>query len=346
MIAAKSPLIVIAGPTASGKSSAGLEVACALKGEIVTLDSVQIYRGLDIGSAKPDATERACAPHHLIDICDPDRAYSAAQYVRDCEAVIHEIFMRERLAILVGGTTLYLTALLHGLADLEPRDSKRREELDLLSDHDIYVKLGAVDPASAERLPEGDRFRTQRALEISLSRGRPMSERREQHRFAELHHAALVLVLCPPREILYARIQKRAVQMVENGLLEEAEELVKRYGENAPALRALGYKESIEVLSGRLARSELVEEIAKHTRQFAKRQMTYWRNEPAKRGWKVASEGGAEAFLPRKKNGRNVGILSAGTSLSLTETPSILSRISAYQHAPPPGIVVCYLQTH
>ncbi len=308
------PLLVVAGPTAGGKSELALRLAQELPGEILSLDSVQIYRGANIGSAKVGAAERALVPHHLLDICDPNERYSAAQFVRDSESVLPQIVARGRQTVLVGGTNLYLTALLHGLADLVRGSEALQARLKSLSDEELHSELRSLDALSAERLHPHDRFRVSRALETAIESGTSASELRAQHGFTELRHAALVIVVCPQREVLYERINRRSVEMLDRGLVAETEALLARYGCDVAPLKTLGYLQAVAYLEGRLPYAKLAEEIAMHTRRFAKRQMTYWRNEPTKRGWKVDTESDPALLIPREKACRRRVLASAEPS--------------------------------
>ena len=318
----REPLLLIAGATASGKSALALRVASECGGEIVSLDSVQIYRGADIGSAKPAPHDRVQVAHHLIDIRDPDERYSAAQFVRDCEASVAEIKTRSHRPIIVGGATLYLTSLLHGLADLVRGSEALRGRLSSLSDEEIYVQLLAQDPQSARRLHPNDRFRVSRALENVIESGSSTSRARAEHGFAVLRNTALIIVLCPPREELYRRIDARADRMLCGGLIEETAKLRSSFGDDVALFKTLGYQECLSFLKGELPRERLAAEIAMHTRRYAKRQMTYWRNEPRKRGWKVIPPDGAESLLPvykkKQANGREGSDVSAGGNAAVT----------------------------
>jgi tRNA dimethylallyltransferase len=276
--------LAICGPTASGKSALSLDLGAALSGEVVNIDSVQVYSELDIGSAKLSPNERLGVPHHLLDLFSPSQAGNVAEFRSAALDAIRDITQRGRLPILVGGSGLYVTALLHGLADLPSTPPEVREAVAKLSSAEQYAELTQVDPATAQRLNPNDSQRVSRALEVYRITGKPLSSSLQQHGFAPVDVAALVVVLCRPRDELYKRIDLRSHQMVESGLIAETEGLLKRYG-RVPILETLGYKQACDYLEGKLAESELTHEISMHTRRFAKRQMTYWRNEPGKRGW-------------------------------------------------------------
>jgi len=278
--------VAVCGPTASGKTALSLDLAEALGGEIVNVDSVQVYRDLNIGSAKLPESARRAIPHHGFDIVAPDHQAHVADFRRAALAAIDDIAARNSLPILVGGSGMYFTALLHGLAELPSTPADVREDVASLTTEEQYQELQRVDPVSAQRLNPNDRQRISRAVEVYRITGRPASDFHAQHSFARNEVVSLVLVLCRPRNELYRRIDERSQEMVNQGLLAETESLLARYG-RVPVLETLGYKQACDCLEGLLRESDLVHEIALHTRRFAKRQMTYWRNEPAKRGWVV-----------------------------------------------------------
>lgn len=278
--------LAVCGPTASGKSAVSIQLANALQGEVVNVDSVQVYRGLDLGSAKLTVEERHGVVHHVLDIFAPNEAANVAKFRAEALAAIDDITARHRLPILVGGSGLYLTALLHGLADVPATPPEAREAVASLKPEEQYAELTRVDPVTAARLHPHDTQRISRAVEIARVTGRPASELFARHTFTAVEVASLVLVICRPRDELYSRIDQRAKEMVERGLIPETEGLLRQYG-RVLALETLGYKQACDYLEGSLREDNLVHEIAMHTRRFAKRQMTYWRNEPKKRGWYV-----------------------------------------------------------
>ena len=278
--------LAICGPTASGKTALSLDMAQALAGEIINLDSVQIYRELCIGAAKVPESERRGIPHHALDVYSPSNRANVAEYRQEALHAVRDITHRNVLPILVGGSGLYLTALLHGLADMPPSDPLVRSELEEIDSALLYAELMKIDSKTASLLNPNDTVRVVRALEVFRISGRPLSQWIAQHNFSGSDINALVIVLCLPREELYNRINERSRKMVESGLLEETQRIIAQYG-RVPVLSTLGYKQAVACLDGHIAEGQLAEEIALHTRRFAKRQMTYWRNEPLKRGWNV-----------------------------------------------------------
>ena len=299
-------LLLICGPTASGKSGLAVELARRLDGEVVSIDSVQIFRGCDIGAAKLRPEERGGIPHHMLDIRDADQPCNAAQFIEAAERSIAAIQAGGKRAILCGGTTLYITALLHGLAAVPAAEPALRAELEALPEDALFERLRAADPAAALRLHPRDRVRVIRALETHALAGQAASKLLEQHGYRERRYSGVALVLCWPRDQLYERINARSGAMIAAGLIAETRELLRRFGPAIPVLRTLGYSQAHAFLQGALGESEIVPDIAKHTRRLAKRLMTFWRNEPGKRGWRTlpapgeaAASLGAEGLSPR-----------------------------------------------
>jgi tRNA dimethylallyltransferase len=286
--------VSVVGPTASGKSALGISIAQELNGEVVNVDSVQVYRGLDIGSAKVPESERAGIAHHALDIRDPNDLMNVGSFREYAMGVLAEMKDREKLPVLVGGSSMYLTILLHGIAELPETPMNVREAVASMGREEQHAELTRVDPVTAARLHSNDTQRVSRALEIYRITGRAPSAIFEEHKFSSQEVVSLIVVLCREREDLYRRINERSEQMVQEGLVAETEQIIARYGV-LPILDTLGYKQAREVIQGRLAPEKLVEEIALHTRRFAKRQMTYLRNEPGKRGWVVRPTADEEA---------------------------------------------------
>jgi tRNA dimethylallyltransferase len=282
-----APLICIAGPTASGKSAAALALAERTGGEIVSCDSVAVYRGFDVGAAKPTREERARVPHHLIDVADPDERFSAARWVELAERALAEIAARGRPAIVCGGTGLYLRALLEGLFPSPPPDPALRaaikEEARARGWPALHAQLARVDPVAAARIAPNDRVRIERALEVFRQTGQPLSELQARHRESQACRAAEVVIVDPPANALEQHIAARTRRMLDGGLVEETRALVARWGRGLKPLGALGYKEALAHLDGHLSREALPETIRVATRRFARRQRTWLRDQPGRR---------------------------------------------------------------
>ncbi len=289
--------IALAGPTASGKTAAALAIAARWPVEIVSVDSALVYRGMDIGTAKPSAAERAAVPHHLIDIRDPAQAYSAADFVRDSTRLVGEVAARGRTALLVGGTMLYFKALLSGLDDLPAADAAVRERLDARARAEgwpaLHAELQRVDPTTAARLFPNDAQRIQRALEVHAISGRPLSSfhsGRELNPDSPLREEHLLSLEPADRGWLHARIASRFDAMLDAGLLDEVRALRARGDLHAdlPSMRCVGYRQAWATLDAHptpdtAALGELRERGVFATRQLAKRQLTWLRSLPARR---------------------------------------------------------------
>ncbi|MBI5506279.1 MAG: tRNA (adenosine(37)-N6)-dimethylallyltransferase MiaA [Deltaproteobacteria bacterium] len=278
-----SRVLVVAGPTASGKSELATALAEALGAEIVGADSRQIYRYMDVGTAKPPAELRARVRHHLIDVVDPDADYDVAAWRRDALSVLADIHARGHAAIVCGGTGLYLRSLEHGLfagppADVALRRSLEREEAQ--SPGTLHVRLARVDPPSAARIHANDLVRLIRALEVFESTGRPLSMWLAEHGLSERPFVTLTLEVEVAREELRERIEARSRAMVEAGLVEELASLHARgYAPATRAFQAIGYREAGLCLAGALPRRALAEAIGRATNQYAKRQRTWLRGQ-------------------------------------------------------------------
>lgn len=278
-----SQVIVIAGPTGSGKSHVALELAGRSGGEIVNYDSIQIYRGFDIGSAKPSPAERARVPHHLFDIVDAPDDYTAADYQRDADRVTSEIFERNRVPVFVGGTFFYLRAFLSGLPEMPPKEPRLRERLDRLAQRPrgfakLRSLLGRVDPVSASRIAAGDWHRTQRALEVYFRSGRPISAW-ERPTATSRRVAGRIFALAIPRAELVARLDKRTEAMYGAGLVDETRALLSLYSSAARPFESIGYREAVRYLLGECTIDAAIAETKRRTRAYAKRQMTWLRGE-------------------------------------------------------------------
>jgi len=278
-------LIVLVGPTASGKTALGAELAERIGGEVVSADAFAVYRGLDIGTAKPDPVLRARVPHHLIDVADPATRYSAGAFVRDADSAVAAIRGRGRRPVVVGGTHFYVRALLWGLFPEPARDETLRRELEqewTRAPDVLRARLEALDPAAAARILPNDRQRVLRALEVCLAAGRPMTELWKEHFQSGPRHRFVMLGLNPPRAALHARIAERVDGMFAAGLLSEVEGLLAGgLSARVHALKAIGYRESCRVLAGELSAEEAVRKATEATRQLAKRQTTWLRGEGA-----------------------------------------------------------------
>lgn len=274
-------VLVIAGPTASGKSTFAVELAGALGGEIVGADSRQVYRHMDVGTAKPSHEQRARVPHHLIDVVDPDQDYDVATWRSAAMSALADIHARGRVAIVCGGTGLYLRSLTQGLFAGPPADAAMRARLEAeeaVSPGSLHARLCDVDPPSARRIHANDTLRVVRALEVHEATGRPLSSWLAEHGLSERPFQALTLEIDVEREALRERIAERSRRMVRDGIVEELAALRARgYPPSARALDAIGYRQAGQCLDGRLARAQLAEAISIATMQYAKRQRTWLR---------------------------------------------------------------------
>ncbi len=275
-------VIIIAGPTAVGKTAVALELAERLNGEIIGADSRQIYRYMDIGTAKPTLEDRKRIPHHLLDIRNPDEAYSAADFARDASARVHDIVSRGKMPLVVGGTGLYIHALLYGMFDGPGKDTIFREKMRALADAHgkafLHEKLRCVDAVAAERLHPNDTLRIVRALEVFHLTGRPISEHQALHTKPLSRFHACFLVLNAPRPALYERIDGRVERMVVDGLFEEVEQLRRQgYHGDLSSMSSVGYKEILNFLNGGCDRAGAVSLIKRNSRRYAKRQVTWFK---------------------------------------------------------------------
>ncbi|QXE85713.1 tRNA (adenosine(37)-N6)-dimethylallyltransferase MiaA [Geomonas nitrogeniifigens] len=276
----KIKLLVVGGPTGSGKSDLALKLAEQIDAEIVNADSMQIYRGLDIGTAKPSPEELARVPHHLIDIVSPDQDFTASDFRREASAAIEDIDRRGKRAIVVGGTGLYLRALLEGLVDSPTGDPQLRRQFDDIPGDELLRRLADVDRETAARLHPNDRVRLVRALEVYTQTGRPISAFRAEHGFSGDHYRALKLAISVDRAELYRRIDARVERMLEKGLVEEVRKLLLQgYSRELKSMRSIGYKEVTAYLAGEMTLDEAVTLIKRDSRRYAKRQMTWFGRE-------------------------------------------------------------------
>ncbi len=285
----EQPLVAIVGPTGSGKSALAFALARALSGEIVNCDSMQVYRGLDIGTDKPSAEERAAVPHHLFDIVDPDEHFSAGDYVELAEKTIAGISGRGHLPIIVGGTGLYLRALLRGLFAGPARAVELRERLHNRArarglDY-LHKMLRRLDPESASRISPRDAVRIVRALEVYFITGKPIGRHfREQPPGLQSRYRTIIIGLEPPRRQLYERINRRSEEQFRRGLVEEVERLLARgCPPTARPLATMNYKHVLAAIEGRISYEQALALTQRDNRRYAKRQMTWFRKEPGVR---------------------------------------------------------------
>lgn len=275
-------LVIVLGPTAVGKSRVAVDLALRFGGEVISGDSIQVYRGFDIGTAKPGPEERRGVPHHLIDIADPETQYTAADFVRDALAAARVMARRGRRPIVVGGTGLYLKALIEGLFPGPGRDPALRAALEAEAAEKgldaLFRRLEAVDPEYARKVRSRDRVRIVRALEVHLTTGRPLSEHFRETRPSVEGRRLIRIGLELDRPTLCRRIDERVDRMFAGGLVEEVRSLLERgVSEGCPAFRALGYSHVLRLLRGEIGRAEAVSLTKTDTRQYAKRQMTWFR---------------------------------------------------------------------
>ena len=279
------PVVVMVGPTAVGKSRVAVDVAKAFETEVLTADSRQVYRGMDVGTDKPVPEECQGVPHRLIDLVNPDESFNAGLYRRQALDEIERLYRDCRLPLVVGGTGLYVRTLLKGLCDAPPADpivraALRQEAKDQGHDR-LYARLVAVDPVAEARLHTRDESKVIRALEVYQLSGRRMSEFQQEHGFAERPFSALIIGLNRDRDVLYRRIEERIDWQLAHGLIEETTQLLAQgYQRDSAAMKGLGYRQVAEHLAGKYDVAEMVRRFKRDTRHFSKRQMTWFRKEP------------------------------------------------------------------
>lgn len=279
------PVIVLVGPTAIGKSRVAIDLAKALGTEVLTADSTQVYRGMDIGTDTPSSEERREVPHRLIDLVNPDEPFNAGEYRRHAMAEIDRLHREHRMPLVVGGTGLYVRALLRGLWPGPPVDWELRRALEQEAQErgmaSLYQELSDVDPERARGVHPNDSVKVLRALEIYRQTGQPASQAHEQHRFQEKPFSALLLGLTMDRDALYRRIDQRVHIEIEKGLVEETRRLLSQgYARSLTSMKSLGYRQMAGFLEGEYDFDEAVRRLKRDTRHFAKRQMTWFRKEP------------------------------------------------------------------
>ena len=283
MTCQKPKVIVIVGPTASGKTSLSIELAKKINGEIVSCDSMQIYKDMNIGSAKPAADEMQGIKHYMIDIVNPDERFSVAEYKKQAEISINEILEKEKTPIVVGGTGLYANSLIYGIEYNEIKfDEKYREELENIAIsrqglEALYNQAKKIDNVAMEKISPNDKKRILRVLEIYHSTGKTKTELELESRKNGVKYDFRVFAIDIKRDILYERINKRVDIMIDNGLIDEVKGLLNKYDKFPTAMQGLGYKEVAEYLNGLTTKEEMIEKIKQETRRYAKRQLTWFR---------------------------------------------------------------------
>jgi tRNA dimethylallyltransferase len=299
----KPSIIVVTGPTACGKSRLALALAQQLGGELINADSVQVYRDFNIGSAKPSAEEMALAAHHLFSVVDPATRFDAGAFQRMAAQEIAQVLNKEAVPVIVGGTGFYIRSLLCGLAVMEEisdeaklilaqreQEIRRGGEEKTRIGEELHKWLRELDEESALRLHPGDLQRIRRALLVKLSTGQSITAIQGEHKHAQNNYHALIIVINPGRDRLYRVIEMRVQEMLSRGLIEEVKRLRQLYPLNSHPFGAIGYRHVNQFLDGQIERSEMETLLKRDTRRFAKRQMTWWRNQPAALGWKVLPE--------------------------------------------------------
>ena len=280
-----APVVLLVGPTASGKSAAAMTFAGRFNAEIISIDSALVYRDMNIGTAKPSRTEQARVPHHLIDLIDPTETYSVARFVVDCQVAIADIHSRGRMPLLVGGTMMYANMLVNGMSHVPPADAAIRAELTARRERDsvesLHAELAKIDPATAKRLPPTDTHRIERALEVWMITGTPLSALQGQRKPALAGLRSLVLRWLPAdRAWLHTRCEARLNAMFAHDFVAEVESLRTKYRLTAdmPSMRCVGYRQVLDVLEGRAPKAEMFDRALFATRQLAKRQITWLRS--------------------------------------------------------------------
>jgi tRNA dimethylallyltransferase len=285
-------IVIISGPTATGKTATAISLAKTFGAEIINADSMQVYRYLDIGTAKPTKEEQQKVPHHLLDVVEPDEPYHAGRFQSDADDLISDLWSRQKLPLIVGGTGLYIRSLLYGLCELPEIQTEIRlqvqNELKKNGVESLYQQLKKVDPVVASRLAPRDQIRISRALEVYLATGRSINSFQEQHRFSRPKYSFLYLYLACERTILRQRIDDRVQRMMDHGFLSEVRSLLdKGFSPKLKSLQSIGYRQLILHLQGGLPLDDALRLIARDTRRYAKRQNTWFSRVP---GIKIVNE--------------------------------------------------------
>ncbi len=278
----KPNIYVIGGPTASGKSKLAVELAKRINGEIISADSMQIYKGMNIGTAKLTKEEMQGIKHHLLDFVSPEERYSVANFKTDAKIKIEEILKKGKTPIIVGGTGLYIDSMIYGIEFQDEKiDKEYREELNELAEKEglerLYEEARKIDPEAMKKISINDKKRIIRVLEIYHKTGKTKTEVEKESRKNEIKYNYKMFAITMNREKLYERIEKRVDQMIEQGLIEEVQSILNKYHKFPTAMQGLGYKEVVEYLENKLTKEEMIEKIKKKTRHYAKRQLTWFR---------------------------------------------------------------------
>jgi tRNA dimethylallyltransferase len=285
MGAEKHKIIIITGPTATGKTDLAVNLALDIGGEVVNCDSMQVYKGMDIGTAKPLPEEKKGIPHHMLDIVNPDEEFNASIYREHAVPVIRDIIKRGKVCFVVGGTGLYIKSLLGGLFECPSSDPEIRERLLMEYDKNgkeiLYERLKTLDPDYAKTVHPNDRVRITRALEVIELTGSPFSLLASDHSFKKQEFTPLKICLYHEREMLYERINIRSIKMFESGLIEETENLLKNgYSPELKPFKSIGYRHAIDYLENRMSYDQSIELLQRDTRRYAKRQITWFKADP------------------------------------------------------------------
>jgi tRNA dimethylallyltransferase len=278
-------IVIVCGPTGIGKTTAAIRLARRFGGQIVGADSMQVYRQMDIGTAKPTPDEQAAVAHHMIDVVDPDENFDAARYAAMAASCIQRLQETAMLPVVAGGTGFYIKALLHGLFEAGRPDPQIRQQLERRASQEgldrLHAELRRRDPASAERIHPHDRFRIIRALETIAGTGRPISDLQSNHGFAAKRYETFKIGLAIDRETLYTRINQRVDAMIAEGLVAEVESLLARgYAADLKSMQAIGYRHVVDYLGGQTPWAETVDLMKRDTRRYAKRQFTWFKSDP------------------------------------------------------------------